>query len=271
LAAASSQSRAVTDRFDNTNISAGADYRLSDRAVIGAALGFASFDSDLTDAGSSVTKTRSVSVYGSYAVNDQLYVDARLGYGRSSLDLTRKIAFGYRNFNVDRTAFGQTDASQSSFAISAGYTFQAGSSTSITPNIGLRYLRSKLDAFSETGALDNNIRFASQSIRSLQYNLGVQASRAISLSYGVFVPQFDLSFTREGQNDNNRIGAQLIASSARSFNVIDDQPDRSFGSAGLGFVFVFGNGKQAYLNYRRLFANDTVSQQSVNLGGRLDF
>lgn len=259
--------RGVASDFDTTNVTAGVDYRLSARGVVGAALGFAQFDSEVSDNGGSENKATSLTAYGSYYVSDRMYVDSRLTLGRADFDLLRQIQVG----NSRRTALGQTDATQQALAFGAGYHF-ASAGWTITPNFGLRLFRSTIDAFTETGAGDNNIAFDEQDVRSTQYSLGMQVSRAISLSHGVLAPQFDLSMTRETQNDDFGLGARFAnVTTTRSFRVIADQTDKSFGNVGLGFVYVTANGKQAYVSYRRLLGNDSIDRDSINLGARFEF
>ena len=57
---------------------------------------------------------------------------------------------------------------------------------------------------------DNNARFASQRSDSTQVSLGMQVSRAISLSYGVLVPQMDMAMTRELNDESSSIDASLV-------------------------------------------------------------
>jgi outer membrane autotransporter protein/uncharacterized repeat protein (TIGR01451 family) len=259
--------RGVAADFDTTNINAGVDYRLSARSVIGVALGFANFDSELSDQGGSENSTTTISGYGSYYVNQRLYLDSRLSFGRSDFDYVRRIRFA----TFDRTAIGQTDADQLAFSVGAGYHLEKNG-WSFTPNANVRIFRSTIDAFTETGAGDNNIAYGEQDVESTQFTLGLSLSRAISLRSGVFVPQFDLSFTRESENDDFGVSARFAnISTQRAFTIVSDEADRSFGNAGLGFVYVGANGRQAYLTYRSLLGNDTLDRDSINLGARFEF
>lgn len=263
--------RNVSADFDNINITAGVDYRASARLVFGGALGFSKFDSELSDFGRSSNRALTLTGYGSYYFNDNLYVDSRLTFGNASFDLTRRIRFTIRDFSVDRTATSDSDARQFAFASGVGYHLNKAGWT-FTPNLGLRFFRSDVDSFTETGAGANNIAYGEQTVDSLQYSLGMQVSRAFSLSHGVLAPQFDLSFSRETKNDEFELNARLLgATPNQSFRVVTDEPDQSFGNVGIGFVYVTANGKQAYISYRKLLANDAISRDSINLGGRFEF
>ena len=209
--------------------------------------------------------------YGSHYFNDNFYADARVTVGNASFDSLRRIRFSYQNFSIDKTAFGSNDARQYALAVGMGYNLQKGA-WSITPNANIRYFRSNVDGYTETGAGANNVIFDDQQVSSLQYNLGVQVSRPISLSHGVLAPQFDVSFGHETQDANFALNARLVdATASQSFVVRAQQPDKSFGNLGLGFVYVTSNGRQGYLTYRRLFGNDSIQRDSINLGARFDF
>jgi uncharacterized repeat protein (TIGR01451 family) len=263
--------RNVSSDFTNIGLSAGVDYRLSVRSVLGVALGYSKFSTDLGDSGTTRSKAITLTGYGSHYFSDNFYADARLTVGNASFDSARRIRFSYQNFSVDKTAFGSNDARQYALATGIGYNLQKGA-WSITPNANVRYFRSNVDGYTETGAGANSVIFDDQQVSSLQYNLGVQISRPISMGHGVLVPQFDLSFGHESQDANFALNARLIgATAAQTFVVRAQDADKSFGNVGLGFVYVTSNGRSGYLTYRRLFANDTVKQDSINLGARFEF
>lgn len=263
--------RTVSSSFNSIAVTAGVDYRFSVRTVLGAALGYSKFDTDLSDDGRTTSKALTLTGYGSHYFNDNLYADARVTMGNASFDSLRRIRFGYQNFSVDKTALGSNDARQYALALGLGYNLQKGA-WSITPNANIRYFRSNVDGYTETGAGANNVIFDDQQISSLQYNLGIQVSRPISLSHGVLAPQFDISFGHETQDANFALNARLVnATPTQVFLVRAQEPDKNFGNIGLGFVYVTSNGRQGYLSYRRLFANDSIHRDSINLGARFDF
>lgn len=263
--------RTVSSNFNSIAVTAGVDYRFSVRTVLGAALGYSKFDTDLSDDGRTTSKALTLTGYGSHYFNDNLYADARVTMGNASFDSLRRIRFGYQNFSVDKTALGSNDARQYALALGLGYNLQKGA-WSITPNANIRYFRSNVDGYTETGAGANNVIFDDQQISSLQYNLGIQVSRPISLSHGVLAPQFDISFGHETQDANFALNARLVnATPTQVFLVRAQEPDKNFGNIGLGFVYVTSNGRQGYLSYRRLFANDSIHRDSINLGARFDF
>jgi outer membrane autotransporter protein/uncharacterized repeat protein (TIGR01451 family) len=263
--------RTLSSEFDNVGLTAGFDYRFSARTVGGLALGYNKFDSELADDGETRNKALSFTAYGSHYFNDNFYTDARLTYGTLDFDTVRRIRFSFQNFSINDTALGQTDGTQMAFAAGAGYHLR-GAGFSFTPNANVRYSRNRIDGYTETNAAANNMIFDDQTINSFQYSLGLQVSKPISLSHGVLVPQFDLSLSSESRDASYALNARLNSVAAnQGFVVRSEEADSSFGNVGLGLVYATSNGKQAYLNYRRLFGNDQVERDTINLGARFEF
>jgi outer membrane autotransporter protein/uncharacterized repeat protein (TIGR01451 family) len=256
--------------YDSRGITAGVDYRLSNRAVIGGAIGYANYDSDVNGDGQLDAKSLLFTGYGSYYVNDRFYIDSRLTYGNSSLDQTRRIDFQLGPDRFSATATGDTDASQFTLATSIGYHLNYGT-WSVTPNAGLRYTRNDVDAFEESGAGVYNVGYDEQSFDTLQFALGVSVARAISLSSGVLMPQFDLSLNNENSDDAAAEAYLVNGSTSNLFILREENPDQSYGAAGLGFVYMMGNGRQAFMSYRHTFGNDDFDRGTLNLGGRFEF
>lgn len=257
--------------FESRGLTAGVDYRFSPRLVAGAAFGYARFDADVSERSSLDTDARSLTVYGSWYPAERWYLDGRVSLGRASFELDRRIVFSIGGQSFDTTAVGNTDADQLTFALASGYHIQQGAWT-ITPNASFRHIKSDVDAFTETGANQFNVAYGDQSVTSSQFALGVQVNRPISLSNGVLSPQFDLSLNREIDNDDLVLEARMVgASAAQVFELRDDQQDSTYGTAGLGFVYVTANGKQAYLSYRRVFGQEGLDRGTLNLGARFEF
>ncbi len=262
--------REVVVDFDTIGITAGADYRRSARWVIGGAIGYNRFRSDLTDFGGLENRGYTLTAYNAYYLNDQVYWDTRLSYARMQLDQKRRIRIGLTGFSLDETLNSETDASQFAVASSMGYHYSRGGWT-ITPNGFVRYVRSDIDGFAESGS-DFAVRYGDQQVTSLVYGIGLQVNRVFSLSNGVLVPQFDLLWNRETRNDDTVIDARFVSADAGELFVLQpDEPDQSYGSVGIGLVYVMANGRQAYLQWRESIGIDGLDRSTVNLGARFEF
>lgn len=266
----SSDLNALQD-FDSYGLTAGVDYRINTRGVVGAALGYTNFESSLVERGGLETTGVTLTGYGSYYVNDRFYVDARLSYNWGDLDQDRRIRFGSGANLVDRRATGSTDSNQLTFAAGAGVHYNAGPWI-MTPNGFLRYVRSSINGFSESGAGAFNATYGDQDATSLQLGFGLQVTRAFSVRNGVISPQFDINFVHESKADDLLVQAQLAgADPSVVFQLRADEPDSSFGNVGLGFVYVTANGRQAYLQYREDIGQDGLNRGTLNFGARFEF
>lgn len=264
-------SRRVVSDFHSYGLTAGVDYRRSSRWVIGAAIGYADFDSDLDDGGGLATKGYTLTGYTSWYPRQTWYLDARLSFSRMDMDLDRRINFTTGSFTLDRLASGSTESDQLTFAASSGYHLSRGR-WSFTPNVAVRYVNSQVDGFTETGAGANSATYSDQDIDSLQFSFGLQVTRVISLSNGVLTPQFDVSYGRETRGDDLVIEARLAGAAANQiFRVEAEDPDQSFGNVGLGLVYIGPDGKQFYVSYRELLGVEGLDRGSLTLGGRFEF
>jgi outer membrane autotransporter protein len=264
-------SRELGFDFDTFGITAGVDYRLDAKKVVGVALGYAKFDSTIENVSELNSSGVTLTGYGSFYVTDNFYVDARISYAQPEFDQSRNIDFTVGSTHIDRTALGKTDADQYSLALSAGYSFYKNA-WNITPNASISYMKTTIDEFAETGAGDFNFVYLEQELESLVWSAGIRVSKAISLKNGVITPQFDFDYNYEGLNDGNDIQTRFVsAPDDQLLIVVTDSPDRSYGSAGLGLVFISANGKQAYINYRSVFGLDGFSRGTFNLGARFEF
>ncbi|MGE4073459.1 MAG: autotransporter domain-containing protein [Lysobacterales bacterium] len=262
--------REVVLDFDSIGLTAGVDYRRSARWVMGAAVGFDKFNSALTDDGKLETRALTLSGYSAYYLNDLTYLDTRLSYGRVNLDQTRRLRVNLTGFSLDETLTSDTQANQLTLATSVGHHFTRGAWT-FTPNGFVRYMRSTVDGFSERGS-DFAVRYGDQTVSSLVFGAGIQINRVISLSNGVLTPQFDLIWNHESRNDDTVIDASFVSGGpGEFFSLSPEEPDNSYGSLGIGLVYVLANGKQAYLQWRESVGVDGLSRSTVNLGARFEF
>jgi|GEM_PF-828742 len=257
--------------FDTYGLTAGVDYRFSSNKVAGVALGYANFDSEIEDEAEMKSTGFTLTGYGSFYIKDNFYVDGRISYGSPDFEQKRRINFDLDNISIDRVASGKTNANQYSVAMSMGYHFNKNA-WNITPNASFRYVKTSIDAFEETGAGGFNFAIANQEVESMVWSVGTSISRAISLKNGIITPQFDINLSRETENDGGLLEARFItAPDDEIFYIETDEPDRTYGSAGVGLVFIGANGKQAYINYRSIFGLEGFTRGTINLGARFEF
>lgn len=257
--------------FNTHAITVGVDYRFSDKLAGGGAIGSSKFSSEYGGGGVLDTTALTFTGYASYYYSDTGYVDSRVSLGSANFEQTRPILIRLGSLAENRFAVADTDATQFTMAFASGRHFQV-KRLNVTPNVSLKYMRTNIDGFTESGADRFNLSFVDQTVDSLTFTGGVSASRPISTSRGVITPQFDFNVHHEFKNDGMTVEARLIgARPDEIFFLRGDAPDRDYASMGLGLVWVGAQGRQAYLTYRTLFGLDRTERNTINLGARFEF
>jgi outer membrane autotransporter protein len=172
-----STSAARGSDLETLGVTVGADYRVSSRFVLGAALSYSNIDADLHLGGALESNGAQANLYGTYHAGG-FYVNGILGGGVSSVETRRLTVGGF--------ARGDTNTTGLSASIGTGYDFKFGA-FSIGPLASLRYGRVGMDDFDEHGAL-GAMFIDGQSQNSLQSAVGLQASYAAQLGRIALTP-----------------------------------------------------------------------------------
>jgi len=246
-------------------ITVGADYRFTDNFIAGAALGFLHTGSNFDSAvGQSNTTGASFSLFGTYYHKNGYYIDsiANLGWNGYKTD---------RNVSSGAVASGSTRGLQGAISVSSGYEINRGA-LAFGPYVRVSYIRVQVDDFSESGADAFNVHSDAQSLTSLTTNLGVQASYAISTSWGVLSPNARVEWEHQFR-DNSRVltGSLVVDPQQQLFTVATDDPDRNYFNLALGLAAQFAQGRSAFIAYETVLGRSTVSNNAVTAGIRFEF
>lgn len=257
--------------FDTNSFTAGIDYRFNNKGVAGLAIGRSSFDSVATINASTNSAATTYSAYGSYNINDNFYIDARLSHGSPDFEQFRVVQFILGGNLTDLRVKGSTQGTQDSYIISSGYQFNSMNGWLFTPSFSYEYNKTTVDAFVETGAPSFNVGFSEQNFKTNRTTIGIQASKAISLSNGVLIPSFNYNFVNENQNSDvvfmriSGMPAGEFFESPVNFN------DDSYSTARIGLTFVAAHGKQAYIQYSKVIGWQGFNRNTIALGARFEF
>ncbi len=252
-------------------VTAGVDYRFTDELVAGVAVGYqgtkASFDGYNGDV---VSNAVSPTLYASYN-HGGFYADGLLSYGYTGSFVKRRIRYA----NINRTAHGNTNASDYTIGLGAGYEFaldQVAEGLSVGPRARFDYFYQTINGFDEFGANGLNLRYDPYRINSAITSLGIDASYAISTDFGVLTPQVRVDWQHEFLNDNNPMSARFAADPNQfRFFVIPAQTDRDFVGLGVGVVATLPYGVSAFVNYDTIIGLRNISDNVFSVGGRYEF
>jgi outer membrane autotransporter protein len=263
--------------FDSRGITAGLDYRLSDRSVVGAAFGFNNADADIDNNGGNLDADGySLSLYGSFYPTDTTYVDVSLTRGWNEFEQRRNIVFN-AGTPVSQVASSNPDGDYWTGSIGAGMQFNHQAWT-YGPHARFEVTRADVDGFSETmsnpAAAGNGLglRINDQSFRSTTLALGGSVSYAMSTGWGVLLPMADVEYVHEFSNDGDSITGTFVNDpTATAFNLRLDDGDSSYFRVGFGASAQFAQGRSAFVYYQGLLGYDDLSSHSISAGLRLEF
>jgi len=251
--------------FHTAGITLGADYRLTDKLLLGAAFGYLRTKSDFdASAGDSTVNGYSLSAYGNYYILDKLYVDGIATFGWNDYDTERNIA------PAGATAAGSTDGTQFAISVSTGYDFTVGGFT-FGPTGRVNYVRVHIDGYNERGADPFNLSIGSQTIESVTTALGGQAAYAISTRWGVLSPLVRFEWEHEYKANSRTVTASVLADPATVVAVQTSSPDRDYFNVGTGFSATFKGGVSAFFFYNAVLGRANFTNHAFTGGVRLEF
>ncbi len=265
----------------------GADYRVSDRVVVGGFFGYDRLESDFDqedistsflppgNAGSRDGNTYFFTVFGSYNFTENLYADLNLGGGVSDYELRRDVVFQPSGGTVADQILVHTSADTDSYEISSeaglGYDVSLGS-VQLGPYGRLRYVRTALDGYTETGGSGLAMNFGSESSDSLALVLGVRESFTLSTPIGVLVPEVRAEWEHEFLRDAVSTSARFNEDPAgAAFAMRGDGVDRNYANIGAGAVLLLAGGWMPYFDYEALLGFEHFARHRLSAGLRLEF
>lgn len=255
-------------------VTVGADYQLSANTIIGTAIGLTNSETNFNSEEGGVDMSAvNWLLYGTYYQESRGYLDAVLDIGRTRFDITRQINLpGFER----RLASGDTSANIVSLTLGAGFDARAGA-FEFGPYGRISFTSANVEAYQEQSdsqgeGFGSVLSLDAHSVQSTTASLGLQLSRAISTSRGVFIPQLRLEAEFEGNENKDGIRATFENDPSQTVFEIQGNPrDNNYINLGLGSTVVLANGTSGYLFYETRQMHEFVSQDWLKLGVRFEF
>ncbi|WP_287595528.1 putative Ig domain-containing protein [Thermomonas sp.] len=181
--------------FETDGMSAGADYRLNDRMVLGMGVGYGRDRTHVGDNGSrSDARAYTLAGYASINPAERFFIDAVLGYQTLDFDLRRHVTAD------GSMAAGSRNGSQWFGSVSAGtdMTFQ---SMQVTPYLRLDIARGELDGYAEQTQAPNALTYGKMDVDSSTGNAGVRFDWRRQTNWGSFSPQLKAEYQHDFSGD----------------------------------------------------------------------
>jgi len=257
--------------FDAYSLTAGLDYRFDSGLILGGAVGFDNYSSDLDgSAGGLDSNSKTLQGFGTYNFTDRLYVDLTAAYTSGDLDQDRVIDLSGIGGLGSETARGSTNSDQTSASVALNYDTSFSPGWSATAYGSLYFADTTIDAFSEQGSA-LALSFEEQNFQSLLSSLGVRVTKVVNLSNGVLTPFADVAWQHESKNDSFEIKTRFVQVDAEGPTALVSEPDRDFGRAAVGASWVFPSGNQVFFRVNSLLLDANTNRYSVYVGGRFEF
>ncbi|EKF18647.1 outer membrane autotransporter barrel domain-containing protein [Nitratireductor pacificus pht-3B] len=232
-------------------VSAGIDYRFSDRFIGGFGVGFGR---DRTDIGANGTESTglaySAALYGSYKPADNFFIDGLIGASWLDFDSRRYITA------TGDFAMGSRSGQQVFGSLSAAYEFR-DETWLLSPYGRIEMSRTWLDGFAEEGGGTFGLRYGDQTIDTVSGVIGLRAEYAFKRSWGTLTPGARIEYTHDfagssqaklGYIDLDHLPYWLdVEASSRSYVTLGLSLDAELPQAwtlGVDYRTAFGNARQ---------------------------
>ena len=268
--------------YSNYGLTAGVDYRVSDSLVLGAALGLSNNDADISDNGGSLdTQGYSVSGYATW-YKDAWYFDGVATWGSNDFEVVRRIEYTLPALDggltqVNQLAKASPGGDQVSLALSIGRDFSKGAWL-FGPYMRGTYTKVDFDGYSERvdDPLAPGAGFAltveDRTLKSMEVVLGGKVSYTMSTSWGILMPNFQLEYLNELEDNPDDLVSRFTADPTGTPIIITgEDDDTSYFNIGFGLSAVFGNGKSAFIYYEHRAGQSNMTMDNLALGVRIEF
>ncbi|WP_415878618.1 autotransporter-associated beta strand repeat-containing protein [Methylomonas sp. TEB] len=254
-------------------VTAGADYRLSKRLLLGLSAGYGSSTALISQQGGSQSiDGYTLSAFGSLNLTDNWYVDLVNNLTYNQYDSKRVTLYNDANGTaINETASSQTDGWQNRTSLSSGYDIAVKEWT-----FGLRgrteYGYNFVNGRKEQGAgLGMNMIVGELDNESLSSSIGAMVSHALSTPVGVLVSQVNVEWEHQWFNKNSLITTRFVDSPNNAFTTNSFSVDKDYINlrAGLSAQLPFGG--SAFVQYDTTFGQEYVSRHAFNVGIRMEF
>ncbi len=247
-------------RLDTATL--GADKRLSDAWVLGAAIGATRtrirFDSNASRQDS---HAQHLTAYSSWNPTAASYVSATASYERSNIDLRR-------DDGQSALLNAHTRSQARGFGLAAGTDLVAGAFT-VSPYLRLDTVSTHIAGFDETGGATAT-SIGGQSLRSNSANVGVNLQRGFPQSWGSLLPYVRLEATHRSDSSSSSATARLLADNTSLLIPTAADVSPSYGSLALGVSAVTPYGYSAFFDVQSNFGQKGYRFQHVSAGIRFE-
>jgi uncharacterized protein with beta-barrel porin domain len=266
LADIDSDADVAHSKFTTGNVTAGADYRLSDNWAVGTLFGFGHTDARTDNAGSQIdVDSYSPGIYAAYA-DHGWFANGLFSYDYNQYNESRVITF------LNRTTNGTPDGNQYNGNLDGGYEFRSGNLT-FGSTAGLQFVHLDVNGFTESGAGAASLAVNEQQVDSLRSRLGGEV-RYNWQWYGgkvTAVPHLSASWQHEFIDNSNGITSQFAGQGLGSFTVTQSSVERDSALVDTGIDVQWNHAFSTFIDYQVQAGQSDFFAESIQAGLKINF
>lgn len=257
---------------DTWALSAGIDWTPRPGWRLGLALNHLREDLDFlgSDGSTRVDYTGAI-VLGGWMPREQLSIDAYAGRLDGDYVLRRAIDYTLLS-GTSVSALARGDASTRRDLAGVGLAWsQPRQAWEWQLSGGLDWQRVRIDTYTESGGAGLALRVPGREIVSRRVRIDLGLARTVSTRWGVWQPQARLGWRHEFANAARPLSVAFAGDANGTAITFDtDDPDVTWGEAGLGAVFVFTGGHSAFVEWRTRFGHAFLDEKMLAVGWRFE-
>ena len=242
----------------------GAEYQVSDDLLVGAVANYANTDISFNNfAGDTSLDTYLFGLYGQYRMGP-IHFDLTGGGGFSNYTTDRNITLP-----INAVAHSSYNGQTYFVYGESGYDLEFNQAK-ITPFVGISYLHSHLDGFTESGAQAADLTSAGADKDSIETSLGVRASTSVMVGTALLVPEVRAIWQHELGDDRSKITQAFALSPASPFTVQGLKLGNDAAVIGGGVSYDANDRVKLFLDYDAKL-EDSYTAHAVTGGVRVKF
>jgi uncharacterized protein with beta-barrel porin domain len=271
---------AFEEGYDSTipSVTAGGDYRISDKLVAGLAFNYFNSNGDFDSAGGFNINSYGPLLYLNYIPFEGAFADVALGYARqnnSRSRLARAINNAtFLNGAVTTLISGDFNSHLLSANVQIGYdyTISTNGNFTIGPRIDLNVQHWLVDDYQESGNTGLELRYGGLDQTSVQTSLGFKATYAFGTSIGTVLPYFAATWVHEFANGQRTIQATVVQDSTQDpFTFQTEKPARDWAALDVGVSVLMSPKLSAFVTVSTVQGNANFEGYGGNVGLRVNW
>jgi methionine-rich copper-binding protein CopC len=249
---------ASSEKTDGQGIAFGADKKLDNNDLVGAAIQFSQSDTDIGTNGTGFeSENINLSIYGTRPLDENNFIEGLIGIGLIESDLIR-----VRGTNI---LFGSRNATQLFGSFNYGRTIDRGD-FNLTPIARIDLGYTELESYSEIGI--DALSYDKQSVENGILSLGLEISDIIRFNDEEFRPYGSIEYGLDFSSSSDA-KMHYVSDSSTIYTYTNGANSDHLISSVIGFNYTFKDYLKILSNYRRIQGNQSEQTDMFNVSAHL--